>query len=420
MMQFENRIGILPFGQRGDRPVVQNRPGKDSRAMSAHSDGDLVEGIRTFVDKEVKPVANRLERANEYPQELVDRMKELGLFGATIPEEFGGLGLGVSTYARIVEELCRGWMSLSGILNTHLMIAYVIREFGNDEQRERFLPAMAIGEKRAAFGLTEAHAGSDAQKIRTHARREGDVYIVNGTKMWSTNARTGTFFGLVCKTDPAAEPAHRGISFLLAEKDAPGCTISRDIPKLGYKGVESAEVAFEDFPVPVANRVGEEGQGFKYALTGLEVGRVNIAARAVGVAQAAFEDARRYAQERETFGKPICEHQAIQLKLADMATKIEAARLLVRSASAKKDSGERSDVEAGMAKLFASEVCQEVALEAMRIHGGYGYSQEFNVERYYRDAPLMIIGEGTNEIQRLVIAKGLLKRAGYRNPSSTD
>lgn len=379
-------------------------------------DSDVIEGVRTFVDKEVIPVANELEHANEYPQALVDRMKEMGLFGATIPEEFGGLGLTVSTYARIVEELCRGWMSLSGILNTHLMIAYVIRTFGNDEQKQRFLPAMAVGEKRAAMGLTEAHAGSDAQQIRTVATREGDVYVVNGSKMWSTNARTGTMFGLVVKTDPKAVPGHKGMSLLLAEKGPAGCTISRDLPKLGYKGVESAEVAFEDFPVPAENLLGEEGMGFKYIMAGLEVGRVNIAARAVGVAQAAFDDALRYAQERETFGKPICEHQAIQLKLADMATKIEAARLLVRSAAAKKDSGERSDIEAGMAKLFASEICHEVALEAMRIHGGYGYSQEFNVERYYRDAPLMIIGEGTNEIQRLVIARGLLKRAGYERP----
>jgi len=380
-------------------------------------DSDIIAGVRTFVDNEVKPVANELEHAGAYPQDLVDQMKELGLFGATIPEEFGGLGLTVSTYACIVEELCRGWMSLSGILNTHLMIAYVIRTFGNDEQKQRFLPAMAVGEKRAAMGLTEAHAGSDAQQIRTVATREGDAYLVNGSKMWSTNARTGTMFGLVVKTDPKAVPAHTGISLLLAEKGPPGCIISRDLPKLGYKGVESSEVAFEDFPVPVRNLVGNEGQGFKYIMAGLEVGRVNIAARAVGVAQAAFDDALRYSQERETFGKPICEHQAIQLKLADMATKIEAARLLVRNAAAKKDSGERSDLEAGMAKLFASEICQEVALEAMRIHGGYGYSEEFNVERYYRDAPLMIIGEGTNEIQRLVIAKGLLKRAGYRRPA---
>jgi alkylation response protein AidB-like acyl-CoA dehydrogenase len=390
----------------------------DSRAI----DHDVVAGVRTFVEKEVLPVASDYEHKNEYPQPLVDRMKELGLFGATIPEEYGGLGLSVTTYAMIVEELCRGWMSLSGILNTHLMIAYVIRTFGNDEQRRRFLPAMARGEKRAALGLTEAHAGSDAQRIRTVAVRRGDAYVVNGSKMWSTNARTGTMFGLVVKTDPTASPPHRGMTLLLAEKldDAgkpiPGCTISRDLPKLGYKGVESAEVAFEDFPVPASNLVGKEGEGFKYVMAGLEVGRVNIAARAVGVAQAALDAALKYSTERETFGKPICEHQAIQLKLADMATKIEAARLLTRSAAEKKDRGERSDVEAGMAKLFASEICHEVALEAMRIHGGYGYSQEFTVERYYRDAPLMIIGEGTNEIQRLVIARGLLARAGYKRP----
>ncbi len=385
------------------------------------ADTDLIQAVRAFVEKEVKPVANELEHRNEYPQALVDQMKVLGLFGATIPEEYGGLGLSVSTYARIVEQICLGWMSLSGILNTHLMVAYVIRSFGNEEQKQRFLPAMARGEKRAAFGLTEAHAGSDAQAIRTVARRHGDHYLVNGNKMWSTNARTGTMFGLVVKTNPDAMPRHTGISYLIAEKGGPGCTISRDLPKLGYKGVESAEVNFENFAIPTSNLIGREGEGFKYIMAGLEVGRVNIAARAVGVAQAAFDDAFRYAQQRETFGKPICEHQAIQLKLADMATKIEAARLLVYRAAAMKDSGERSDVEAGMAKLFASEICQEVALDAMRIHGGYGYSQEFNVERYYRDAPLMIIGEGTNEVQRLVITKGLLRRAGYvRPPHVTD
>lgn len=378
--------------------------------MSDQADADIIEAVRNFVEKEVKPVANRLERANEYPQDLVDQMREMGLFGATIPQEYGGLGLGVVSYVRVIEEICRGWMSLSGIINTHLMVAFSIKTFGSDSLKERFLPAMAAGEKRAAFGLTEAHAGSDAQNIRTRAVRQGDHYVVNGGKMWSTNARTGTLFGLVVKTDLDAQPAHKGISYLIAEKGAEGCSVSRDIPKLGYKGVESAEVVFEDFPVPAENLVGEEGMGFKYIMAGLEVGRVNIAARAVGVAQAAFEDAIRYAQERETFGTAIANHQAIQLKLADMGTKIEAARLLVRSAAEKKERGERSDVEAGMAKLFASEMCQEVALEAMRIHGGYGYSQEFNVERYYRDAPLMIIGEGTNEIQRLVVAKGLLKR----------
>ena len=386
---------------------------------TAPIDDDIISCVRTFVQKEVMPVASDLEHRNEYPQALADRMKELGLFGATIPEQFGGLGLSVSSYARVVEELCRGWMSLSGILNTHLMVAWVIRTYGNDEQRERFLPAMARGEKRAAFGLTEAHAGSDAQRIRTVAVRRGDHYVVDGTKMWSTNARNGPMFGLVVKTDPKSDPPHKGMSFLLAEKGAPGCTVSRDLPKLGYKGVESAEVQFEAFPVPATNLVGKEGSGFQYAMAGLEVGRVNIAARAVGVAQAAFDAALHYSQERETFGKPICEHQAIQIKIADMATKIEAARLLTRSAAEKKDRGERSDVEAGMAKLFASEICHEVAFEAMRIHGGYGYSQEYPVERYYRDAPLMVIGEGTNEIQRLVIAKGLLARAGYKKPGGT-
>lgn len=380
-------------------------------------DQDIITGVRAFVAKEVMPVASELEHRNEYPTALVERMKELGLFGATIPEEFGGLGLSVSTYAMVVEELCRGWMSLSGILNTHLMIAYVIRNFGNDEQKQRFLPVMARGEKRAALGLTEAHAGSDAQRIRTVAVKKGDHYVVNGSKMWSTNARTGTMFGLVVKTDPSADPPHKGMTMLLAEKfDAdgkpvPGCTISRDLPKLGYKGVESSEVAFEDFPVPVQNLVGREGEGFKYVMAGLEVGRVNIAARAVGVAQAAFDAALKYSTERETFGKPICEHQAIQLKLADMATKLEAARLLTMSAAERKDRGERCDLEAGMAKLFASEACQEITLEAMRIHGGYGYVNDFPVERYYRDAPLMLIGEGTNEIQRTIIARQLIERS---------
>jgi len=370
---------------------------------------EILGTVRRFVEREVLPVASRYEHADEYPQPLVDRMKELGLFGATIAPEWGGLGLDYSTYARIVEELCRGWMSLSGVLNTHLMFAYVLDRFGTEEQKRRWLPAMARGEERAALCLTEAHAGSDTQQIRTVARREGDHYVVNGAKMFITNARTATLFSLVCKTDPTVDPPHRGISLLAAER-GPGLTVSRNIAKLGYKGIETCEVLFEDFRVPVANRIGPEGRGLQQVLSGLEVGRINIAARAVGVAQAAFEHAIRYAQERHAFGKPIAEHQAIQLKLADMATKIEAARLLVRHAAAMKDRGERCDVEAGMAKLFASETCQEVALEAMRVLGGYGYTQEFPVERYYRDAPLMMIGEGTNEIQRLVIARGLLAR----------
>ena len=370
----------------------------------------ILDTVRRFVDREVLPVASTLEHADEYPTALVERMKELGLFGATIAPEWGGLGLDYSTYSRIVEELCRGWMSLSGVLNTHLMFAYVLQHFGTSAQQERWLPAMARGEHRAALCLTEAHAGSDTQQIRTVARRDGDHYVVNGSKMFITNARTATIYSLLTKTDPTAKPPHKGMTLFAAEK-GPGITVSRDIDKLGYKGIETCEVAFEDYRVPAANVIGgQEGRGLQMVLSGLEVGRINIAARAVGVAQAAFEAAIRYAQERRTFGKPICEHQAIQLKLADMATKIEAARLLVRQASAMKDRGERCDLEAGMAKLFASETCQEVALEAMRVLGGYGYTKEFPVERYYRDAPLMIIGEGTNEIQRLVIARSLVHR----------
>jgi alkylation response protein AidB-like acyl-CoA dehydrogenase len=370
----------------------------------------ILDTVRRFVDREVIPVASRYEHADEYPQPLVDRMKELGLFGATIPVEYGGLGLDTSTYARIVEEICRGWMSLSGVLNTHLMFAYVLAHNGTEEQKRRWLPAMARGDERAGLCLTEPHAGSDTQNIRTTARRDGDVYVVNGSKMFITNAETATVFSLVVKTDPTADPRHKGISLFAAEK-GPGLTVSRHLDKLGYRGIETCEVTFEDYRVPVANLIGGvEGRGLQQVLSGLEVGRINIASRAVGVAQAAFEDAIRYSQERQTFGKPICEHQAIQLKLADMATKIEASRLLVRQAAAMKDRGERCDLEAGMAKLFASETCQEVSLEAMRVLGGYGYIKEFRVERYYRDAPLMIIGEGTNEIQRLVIARGLLQR----------
>jgi alkylation response protein AidB-like acyl-CoA dehydrogenase len=371
----------------------------------------VLDTVRRFVERDVIPVASDYEHANEYPHALVERMKELGLFGATIPVEYGGLGLDYTTYSMIVEEICRGWMSLSGVLNTHLMFAYVLGAHGTPEQKTRWLPALARGEHRAALCLTEPHAGSDTQRIRTTAVRDGDHYVVNGSKMFITNARTATVYSLVVKTDPSADPPHRGISLLAAEKDAPGVTIGRDIDKLGYKGIETCEVSFEDFRVPVGSLIGGvEGRGLQQVLSGLEVGRINIASRAVGVAQAAFEDAIRYAQERTAFGKPICEHQAIQLKLADMATRIEAARLLTRQAAAMKDRGERCDLEAGMAKLFASETCQEVSLEAMRVLGGYGYTKDFRVERYYRDAPLMIIGEGTNEIQRLVIERLLVQR----------
>ena len=371
----------------------------------------ILSTIHRFVEREVKPVASELEHRDEYPHALVERMKDLGLFGAIIPAEYGGMGLSFTTYALIIEEICRGWMSLTGVLNSHLLFAHILALFGTEAQKRRLLPAMASGEKRGGLALTEPHAGSDVQRIRTTAKREGDHYLINGSKMFITNARHGNILAVAAKTDPDADPAYAGISLFAAEKGAPGLTVSRDIKKLGYKGLDTCELAFEDFPVPAEAMIGgEEGRGFKHVMGGLEVGRINVAARAVGVAQAAFEEAIRYAQQRETFGKPICEHQAIQLKLADMATKIEASRLLVRQAAEKKDAGERCDLEAGMAKLFASEACEEVALEAMRVLGGYGYTQEFPVERFYRDAPLMIIGEGTSEIQKLVIARNLLKK----------
>ena len=371
---------------------------------------EIVVAVRRFVERDVMPVASELEHRDEYPHALVQRMRELGLFGATIPQEYGGLELDVTTYAMVVEELCKGWMSLSGVLNTHLMLAYMLRSHGTDEQKQRYLPGMARGEHHGALCLTEPHAGSDVQRIRTTAVRRGDLYILNGSKMFITNARSATLYAIAAKTDKDVDPPYKGISMFVGEK-GPGLTVSRDLHKLGYKGIETCEVNFEDYAVPAANLIGgKEGQGFFHVMSGLEVGRINIAARAVGVATAAFTQAIRYAQQRETFGKPIAEHQAIQLKLADMATKIEAARLLTYAAAEKKDRGERCDVEAGMAKLFASETCLEVATDAMRILGGYGYITEFPVERYYRDAPLMIIGEGTNEIQRLVIAKALLQR----------
>ena len=371
----------------------------------------IINTVRRFIEREVKPVASDMEHRDEYPHALVERMKELGLFGAIIPQEYGGMGVSFTTYAMIIEEICRGWMSLSGIINSHLLFAHIIALSGTEEQKRRFLPAMARGEKRGGLALTEPHAGSDVQNIRTTAKRDGDAYMINGTKMFITNSRHGNTLCVAAKTDPNAKPAYTGITLFIAEKGAPGLTVSRDIKKLGYKGLDTCELAFEDFPVPGANMIGgKEGQGFKQVMGGLEVGRINVAARAVGVAQAAFEEAIRYAQQREAFGKPICEHQAIQLKLADMATKIEASRLLVQQAATKKDRGERCDLEAGMAKLFASESCQEVSLEAMRILGGYGYTQEFPVERFYRDAPLMIIGEGTSEIQKLVIARNLLQQ----------
>jgi alkylation response protein AidB-like acyl-CoA dehydrogenase len=374
-------------------------------------DNQVIEAVRRFVERDVMPVATELEHRDEYPQALVDKMKGLGLFGATIPAAHGGLGLSFSTYARVMEELSRGWMSLAGVINSHLIMAYMIVHHGTEAQKQYFLPAMASGEKRGGLALTEPHAGSDVQSIRSTAVRRGDDYFLSGSKMFITNARHGTMLAVAAKTNPKAEPAYAGISMFAVEKNANGPTVSRNLKKLGYKGIDTCEVLLEDFAVPATSLIGGiEGQGFKQVMSALEVGRINVAARAVGVAQAAFESAIHYAQQRTAFGKPIAQHQAVQLMLADMGTRLEAARLLVISAAGKKDAGERCDVEAGMAKLFASEACAKIALDAMRVLAGYGFTQEFPVERFYRDAPLMMIGEGTNEIQSLVIARGLLGR----------
>ena len=371
----------------------------------------VVAEVQRFVEREVIPVAHELEQSDTYPFDLINKLRKLGVFAATIPEAYGGLGLDFVTYVQIVEELSRGWMSLGGIVNTHILVAYMIQTYGTEDQRRRFLPIMAEGEKRGGICLSEANAGSDVQAITMTALREGDEYVLNGAKLWVTNGMRGSIFAVLARTDTHVYPPHHGMSIFLVENGTPGMSVSRTFDKLGYKGVETAELVFDHVHVPAANLLGgREGEGFKHAMSGLEVGRINVAARAVGVAQAAFNDSIRYAQQRHTFGQPIAQHQAIQLKLADMATKIEAARLLLQKAAAKKDSGERCDLEAGMAKLFATETCQEVALEAMRIHGGFGYTKEFNVERYYRDAPFMLVGEGTSEIQKLVIARQLLQK----------
>lgn len=371
----------------------------------------ILSEIRKWVDAEVIPAAKQFEQVDEYPFALVEQMKEMGLFGAILPEEYGGIGLDIETYALIIEEICRGWMSVSGVINSHLIMAYATLTYGTEDQKQRYLPKFATGELRGGLAQTEPHAGTDVQAIRTTAVRRGDVYVINGTKTFITNGRYGNCYLLLAKTDTEVRPAHRGISAFIAEKNHPGFKVGRDIKKLGYRGVETVELAFEDYEVPAENLVGGvEGLGFKHAMSALEVGRINVAARGVGVARAAFEDAIRYAQQRETMGVKIAEHQAIQLKLADMYTKIEASRHLVLEAARKKDRGERVDLEGGMAKLMASETAMECALESMRIHGGVGFTQDMAVERYYRDAPLMIIGEGTNEIQRIVIARQLLQK----------
>ncbi|SDH84392.1 hypothetical protein SAMN05421505_12443 [Sinosporangium album] len=372
----------------------------------------IVEVVRDFVDRDVKPVVQDLEHANTYPEKLIEQMKQLGIYGLAVPQEYGGSPVSIPCYATITAELSRGWMSLAGAMGGHTVVAKLLTAFGTDAQKERYLPGMATGEIRATMALTEPGGGSDLQAMTTTALRDGDGYRINGTKTWISNARRSQLIALMCKTDPAAKPAHRGVSILLVEH-GPGLTVSRDLPKLGYKGVESCELAFDDYRAGGDAVLGAtEGQGFAQMMTGLETGRIQVASRAIGVAQAAFDDALQYAQERESFGQPIWKHQSIGNYLADMATKLTAARQLVLLAADRAEAGLRCDMEAGMAKLFASETAMQIALDAIRIHGGYGYSTEFDVERYFRDAPLMIVGEGTNEILRNVIVRQLISRGG--------
>jgi alkylation response protein AidB-like acyl-CoA dehydrogenase len=378
--------------------------------MNAAEEAQILDAISKWLERDVRPKARALEKKDEYPEAMVEQMKEFGLFGATIPQEYGGLGLPASTYAKIVARISEVWMSLTGIFNSHLIMAAAVARYGTEEQKRRFLPKFASGEVRGGLALTEPDCGTDLQAIRTRAVEQGGHYVINGTKTWISNGIKGSCFALLVKTDPAAQPRHKGMTMFLAEK-GPGFRVSKKLEKLGYKGIDSAELIFEDYKVPAANLIGgEKGKGFHHAVGGLELGRINVAARGVGVANAALRDAVAYSQVRKTFGKPICEHQAIQLKLGEMATRCEAARLLVESAARAYDAGERCDMEAGMAKYFASEAALENSIEAVRIHGGYGYSTEFDVERYYRDAPLMCIGEGTNEMQRIIIAKQLIAR----------
>ncbi len=384
----------------------------------------ITEMVHQFVDEQILPNAEHLDAKDEFPEAIVEQMKELGLFGVTIPEEYGGMGLDLTTYSMIVEELSRGWISISGVINTHFIGSYLLQKFGTEEQKEKYLHRMATGEIRAAFSLSEPELGSDVQAIKSNAKRTADGdYELNGQKMWVTNGlRSGLVFVLV-KTDPAASPPYKGMTCFITEKEPgaaentgpyQGLNVPPSIKKMGYKGVESTELVYDGYRCPAEHILGGEeaglGQGFVQMMDALEVGRVNVAARGVGIAQRALELGLRYAQERKSFGKPIAQHQAIQFKLADMATKVDAARLLTLRAARLKDAGERSDLEAGMAKLFASEAGKEVVEDSFRIHGGYGYSKEYEIERLYRDAPLLLIGEGTSEIQRMVIGKKLLQR----------
>jgi alkylation response protein AidB-like acyl-CoA dehydrogenase len=376
---------------------------------------DIVSVVHDWVDSSVRPVVRELEHANTYPGDLIEAMKQLGVYGLAVPQAYGGSGVSTACFALVTEELARGWMSLAGAMGGHSVVARLIVAFGSDAQKDRWLPQLASGTARAAMALTEPAGGSDLQAIRTRATRTGPGaaagnYRVDGVKTWISNARAATVTAVLCKTDPEAVPPSRGISILLAEP-GPGFTVSRDLPKLGYKGVESCEIVFDGYECPREALLGtEEGQGFGQMMGGLEFGRIQVAARAVGVARAALEDSLRYAQQRETFGQPIWRHQAVGHRLADMATRVDAARLLTLRAAAALDAGQRSDLEAGMAKLFASEACLEVAADAIKVHGGYGFSAEFDVERYYRDAPLMVVGEGTNDIQRNVIIRQLIER----------
>jgi len=375
----------------------------------------IINMVREFVRRDVEPVAAQLDRDDDTPHELINTMKELGLFGITVPEEYGGMGLDYTTFAMIFEEISKGFMSLSGAIGTHHILTYVLTHYGSEEQKQRFLPKLASGQIRGGLALTEPEGGTDVANLKTTARKDGEEYVINGSKMFITNGRYGDAFCLLARTNPDADTKHKGISCFIVEKGDSGFRVGRDLDKMGYRGLDTCELFFEDFHIPEDNLIGgAEGLGFGQVMSGLETGRINVAARAVGVAQAAFNAAIRYSQQRETFGVPISQHQAIQLKLADMATKIQAARLLTYDAAAKKDRGERVDLETGMAKLFASEACQEITLEAMRIHGGAGFIKDSPVERYYRDAPLMIIGEGTNEVLRLVIARQLLRRPEYQ------
>jgi alkylation response protein AidB-like acyl-CoA dehydrogenase len=378
---------------------------------------EIIRTVRDFVDRDVLPNASKFDHADEFPSDMVATMREMGLFGITIDEKYGGLGLDILTYVLVVQELSRGWISLSGVINTHFMAAWMIDKFGTQSQKDELLPLMVTGELRSAYSMTESHAGSDVQAIRTRATRVGDGWSITGQKMWSTNGLRAGMILLLAVTDPKAKPRHKGMTAFIIRKEAgvaqqPGLTVPPPLKKLGYKGVETTELVFDNFYTPSTSVLGGDdgiGNGFKYFMAAVELGRVNVAARAVGVARSAFENAISYAQQREAFGKPISQHQLIQMKLAQMGTQLRAAELMVRDAAERKSSGERADLEAGMAKLFATEVAQYCVLEAMRIHGGYGYSQEYMVERLYRDSPLLILGEGTNEIQQLLIARRLLE-----------